>query len=154
MSHFVPRALGWIPDLPDSRDYTLEHPKAQRLIGSAASLLERARAQTKADLTDDMPVVDDQGVLRASTAFAVLAIVEYFEKRCRRAARPSKLFLYRMSLKLRNLEHDVGVDFRTTFKALAKFGVPPDRFWPYSERDRKSTRLNSVTSASRMPSSA
>jgi hypothetical protein len=35
-------------------------------------------------------------------------------------------------LRLHGTTDDIGIDFRTTFKALFRFGTPPQRFWPYS----------------------
>lgn len=74
--------------------------------------------------------VEDQQALNSSTASAVLALVEYFERRaCGRTFEGSKLFLYKMARTLRRTRGDCGVDLRTTFKALVRFGAPPYDMW-------------------------
>lgn len=79
---------------------------------------------------------DDPGCLNASTSFAVLDLVDYFERRihgCRLDS--SKLFLYKVTRNLRSEDSmsfgDTGAELRTTFKALQKYGVPTEDNWPY-----------------------
>jgi C1A family cysteine protease len=130
MSHFIPPGLGWQPSLDDPRDYTLDHPQVQELIGDL-NLGQRPREKS-ADLREFFPEVEDQGPLNSSCAFAVLGLVEYFETRCHDSPlEASRLFLYQMALRLRGTTDDVGTDLRTTLKALRRFGSPPQPFWPY-----------------------
>lgn len=146
MSPFIPPGLGWIPDLPDPRDYTPRHEAIAPLLKQLKPS-RRKRLPDEVDLRRDdegeyFTAVEDQGPLNSSTAFAVLSLVEYFERRIRgRTFEGSKLFLYKVTRNLRQRRPlypqgthslgDTGADLRTTLKALAKFGVPPEEVWPY-----------------------
>lgn len=146
MSPFIPPGLGWIPDLPDPRDYTPRHEAIAPLLKQLKPS-RRKRLPDEVDLRRDdegeyFTAVEDQGPLNSSTAFAVLSLVEYFERRVMgRTFEGSRLFLYKVTRNLRQRRPlyaqgthsvgDTGADLRTTFKALAKFGVPPEEVWPY-----------------------
>ncbi len=140
MSKFIPQGMGWQPDLPDARDYTYRHNQIQSLLGS----LKPATCEELPDEVDlrrdceDEYFTDpeDQGPLNCSSAFAVLSLVEYFERRVRsHTFEGSKLFLYKVTRNLIHNHHqvtgDTGADLRTTFKAIVQFGVPPEEHWPY-----------------------
>jgi C1A family cysteine protease len=45
---------------------------------------------------------------------------------------PSRLFLYKVARQLSYLTGDSGVSFRPVFKALLRFGAPPEEYWPYN----------------------
>ncbi|MEJ6486848.1 C1 family peptidase [Nostoc punctiforme UO1] len=78
--------------------------------------------------------VRDQGSLNSCTAFAAIALLEYFENRSfGKSIDASPLFLYKAARNKMNLEGDVGVSIRETIKVLALFGVPPEESWPYEE---------------------
>jgi C1A family cysteine protease len=140
VSKFVPPAMGWIPDLPDARDYTYRHDEVLQLLGR----LKRSRRKTlpnEVDLRRDddgeyFSPPENQGPLNCSAACAVLGLVEYFERRVRgRTFEGSKLFLYkvtrnRLQKRLR-VTGDTGADLRTTLKVLVHFGVPGEEHWPY-----------------------
>tara|TARA_R110002073_G_scaffold73085_17_gene178879 strand:- start:32593 stop:33369 length:777 start_codon:yes stop_codon:yes gene_type:complete len=87
--------------------------------------------------TEYFTVVDDQGELNASSAFAALSAVEYFERRVTgRTYDGSRLFLYqatrhRIAKAGRDLA-DSGADLRSTLKVLTHIGVPPEEYWPYN----------------------
>lgn len=142
--------MGWIPDLPDPRDLPHRHPAIVELLEQ----LPRNRRKTlpdDVDLSGDGEVhfigdVREQGALNSSTAFAVLGLVEYFERRVHgRIFTPSHLFLYKVTRNLMQQRPqrigdsaatthstgDTGADLRTTLKALSTFGVPPETAWPY-----------------------
>jgi C1A family cysteine protease len=126
----------------DPRDYSYRH----QAIGSQ---LNQLKPMQNEELPDEVDLrnessggqrffaeADDPGDLNAATAFAVLDLVDYFERRVNgRPLDSSKLFLYKVTRNLRN-EHsfsvgDTGADIRTTFKALRSYGVPPEEQWPY-----------------------
>ncbi len=139
--------MGWIPDLPDARDYTFQHecilPLLRRLAPASRELPDEV------DLCSDdegnyFSGIEDQGALNSSTAFAVLGLIEYFERRIYgRTCDPSKQFLYRVARNLRTLPAphsatpwggqccDDGADLRTTLKAVVQFGIVPEQHWPY-----------------------
>lgn len=148
MSRFVPQGMGWIPDLPDARDYTYRHGAVLPLL----QRLKRARCK-KLPENVDLRVGDegeslftepeDQGPLNCSASFAIVSMIEYFERRCRGCTfEASKLFLYKVTRNrlqkqwqvgeaFRHSMGDTGADLRTTLKVLAQFGVPPEEHWPY-----------------------
>jgi C1A family cysteine protease len=128
-----PRGMGWQRDLKDGRDYRPDHAAVNELLSKLGrSRLRRQRLPASIDLREYFFTPQDQGSLNSSSAFAVLALVGYFEARSRgHVLDASRLFLFQIALKLLGLTGNAGVDLRTTFKALARFGAPPERFWPY-----------------------
>lgn len=115
-------AKGWVPDLPDQRDYTyLATPEQVQSLPSAV------------DLRADMPGIYDQGQLGSCTAQAVAAAME-FDRRKERLTDfiPSRLFIYYYT---RVLEHTVSIDsgasLRDTTKTVARRGACPESEWPY-----------------------
>ncbi len=78
--------------------------------------------------------VRDQGSLNSCTAFAAVALLEYFAKRnSNHYTDASPLFLYKAARNKMNATGDVGASIRETIKVLALFGVPPEESWPYDE---------------------
>jgi C1A family cysteine protease len=128
--------MGWLPDLSDPRDYTTEH-KQVRLLLQRLKRRRRRPLPAVVDLRADEHGVyflppEDQGPLNCSSVFAILSLVEYFERRALgNTFEPAKLFLYKMARKVRGLPGDSGVDLRSTLKALVRYGVPPAQYWPY-----------------------
>ncbi len=140
MSKFIPKGMGWHPDLPDPRDYTHRRRRVKKLLRR----LEPANGKTlpsAVDLRRDaegeyFTPPEDQGPLNSSCAFAVLSLVEYFERRGRgRTFEGSARFLYKVTRsrmqKLLRVTGDTGTDLRTTLKELVQCGVPPEEHWPY-----------------------
>ncbi|WP_199322772.1 MULTISPECIES: C1 family peptidase [Calothrix] len=86
------------------------------------------------DLSFWFSPVRDQGSLKSCTAFAAIALLEYFQNRnFGKSTDASPLFLYKAARNKMNLEGDLGVSIRETMKVLALFGVPPEQSWPYEE---------------------
>src|SRR5205085_900747 len=57
---------------------------------------------------------------------------EYFERRAfGHHLDASRLFLYKATRNLMHVTGDTGAYLRTTMKALACFGAPPEDYWPY-----------------------
>lgn len=78
--------------------------------------------------------VEDQGSLNSCTANAAIALMEYFQKKSfRKYIDSSRLFLYKATRNLMQIEGNVGTSIRSTMKAMALFGVPPEEYWPYQE---------------------
>lgn len=76
--------------------------------------------------------IEDQGTLNACTAFAGIALMEYFtNKQNGKYTDLSPLFLYKVARNLLSLSGDVGSSVRATIKSMALFGVPPARLWDY-----------------------
>lgn len=132
--------MGWIPDLPDPRDYTFRHeavlPLLKRLKRRRQKSLPDAVDLRRDDEGEYFTEPHDQGALNCSAAFSILSLVEYFERRARgRTFEGSPRFLYKVTRnvlgKRRRVTGDTGADLRTTLKVLTSIGVPPEEFWPY-----------------------
>lgn len=145
MLEFSPQGMGWIPDFPDPRDYIYQHPQVLPLLRSLKQPTTQ-QVPREVDLrTGDegeqfFSNAEHQGELNSSSAFAALSLVEYFERRILgKTFSGSKLFLYKVARNLRwdgaaQAEADVGIDLRTTLRALQRFGVPIEAIWPYDQR--------------------
>jgi C1A family cysteine protease len=113
---------GWIPDLPDHRDflYAALRPAGVRLPKSV-------------DLRPNMSPVENQGQLGSCTANALAGALEFLEVK---SGQPlvdlSRLFIYYNE---RAIEHtissDSGAMIRDGIKTLASLGVCPEKEWPY-----------------------
>lgn len=127
---------GWIPDRPDLRDYTDEHPVLGAL--KLTAIKEKAIKGTppvKVDLTPWCTPVENQGMLGSCTANAAVGIVEYYEKRVfGRYIDGSRLFVYKTTRSLLGWVGDTGATLRSTMAALALFGVPPETYWGYTDK--------------------
>jgi C1A family cysteine protease len=142
-----PRALGmgWLPDLPDFRDYTIEFDEIEprlKLLGqkdSVKAMLKKVKVTaarislpTSVDLRAWCSPIEDQDGIGSCTAHAGVGLVEYFEKRSfGRYINASRLFLYKVTRDLLQLVGDTGAYLRTTMGAMRLFGVPPEEYWPY-----------------------
>lgn len=134
--------LGWLPDYPDFRDYTPEHEEVageMKKDKRAAKLLADspiAAPPPNVDLRPWCPPIENQGAIGSCTANAGVGLVEYFERRAFGAhTDASRLFLYKATRNLLLWTGDTGAYLRTTMGALALFGVPPERYWPYVTPD-------------------
>ena len=84
------------------------------------------------DLSYWCSAVEDQGRLNACSAFAGVALLEYFANRSSGTYMDaSPLFLYKAARNLAQASGDVGASLRETMRAMEKFGVPPVQYWPY-----------------------
>lgn len=142
-------AMGWLPDYPDFRDYTIEHdrvdPKLQPLgqKDSVKAMLRKVRAAQPAkaipptvDLRAWCSPIENQLNLGSCTANAGVGLVEYFERRAfGKHLDASRLFLYKVTRDLLHWTGDTGAFLRTVMKAMTLFGVPPEEYYPYSVPD-------------------
>lgn len=126
--------MGWQREIPDFRDYTVGNNKEM------ASLFHRSRAITppkagignKCNLTRWCSPIEDQENIGSCTAHAGVGLIEYYERRAHNDhIDASRLFLYKVTRNLLHLTGDTGAWLRTTMKAMALFGVPPEEYWPY-----------------------
>jgi len=113
---------GWIPDLPDQRDFLYSAIRAAP-----------ARMPKAVDLSSFMSPVEDQGQLGSCTANALAGALEFLElKAGEKLVDLSRLFVYYNE---RALEHSIGIDsgamLRDGIKSLAKQGVCAEKKWPY-----------------------
>ncbi len=123
----VPNYYGWVPDLPDRRDYLYSAMRAVPAV-----------LPPRVDLRETCSKVEDQGDLGSCTANALGGCVEFLEKKDVKKgngvkfADVSRLFIYYNE---RVLEHsirsDSGAQIRDGIKTLAKQGVCTEKSWPY-----------------------
>jgi C1A family cysteine protease len=113
---------GWVPDVPDQRDYLL-----------SAAMRIPAKLPAKVDLRPLCSKVEDQGQLGSCTANALAGALEFLERKDEVAFEDvSRLFIYYNE---RAIEHtiasDSGAMIRDGIKTLAKQGVCAEKKWPY-----------------------
>jgi len=127
---------GWIPPQPDLRDYTEKTPEILKManmlkVGPAKKALG---LPAKVDLRPWCSPIENQGQLGSCTAHAAMGIVEYFQRRAFGAhIDGSRLFVYKTTRNLMGVVGDTGAWLRNTMGALALCGVPPERYWPYTD---------------------
>lgn len=114
---------GWIPDLPDHRDWKYAAPA--RVLADLPS---------RVDLRDYCPEVLDQGELGSCTANAI-ANAHLFDQMAQQAKHPmppSRLFIYFNERWTEGtVQSDSGAQIRTGIKTIADYGVCSEKRWPY-----------------------
>jgi len=138
----VRRGMGWLPDYPDIRDYTFEskdilkREDIQALVApTGLGKADEATLPSSVDLRRWCPPVEDQGGIGSCTANAGVGMVEYYEKRAfGKHLDASRLFLYKVTRNLAELQGDSGAYIRSTMGALVLFGIPPEKYWPYTDK--------------------
>jgi C1A family cysteine protease len=124
--------MGWVPDLPDFRDLSSSSNKIKTMINKTRKGKDIANLPDVVDLTEWCSPIENQLNIGSCTANAGVAILEYFERRAfGKHIDASRLFLYKTTRKLMGLKGDTGAYLRDTMKAMATFGVPPTKYYPY-----------------------
>jgi C1A family cysteine protease len=116
------RAYGWVPDIPDQRDYRFR-----------TVLKVPARLPRQVDLRPLCSKVEDQGQLGSCTANALAGAIEFLVRKDKQPFLDfSRLFIYYNE---RVIEHTVNSDsgamIRDGIKTLAKQGACNEKSWPY-----------------------
>jgi C1A family cysteine protease len=113
---------GWVPDLPDARDYLYAAPEAVL-----------ATLPKTVDLRPDCPPVYDQGQLGSCTANAIGAAFEFAQRKEQLADfMPSRLFIYYNERKIEGtVDEDSGAMIRDGIKSVHKLGVCDEKLWTY-----------------------
>ncbi|HWB63868.1 MAG TPA: hypothetical protein VG603_10185, partial [Chitinophagales bacterium] len=108
---------GWLPDLPDHRDFMYSAP---------AKVL--SKLPPKVDLTSKCPPVYDQGDLGSCTANAISGAIEFeLKKQKAPVFMPSRLFIYYNERAIENsINSDSGAQIRDGIKSVNKQGVCPE----------------------------
>ena len=117
-----PKWYGWLPDLPDHRDFMY-----------AAVAPRIARLPKKVDLRPKCSPVENQGQLGSCTANALVGALEFLElKEGRQLVDLSRLFVYYNERLIEGtVDQDSGAFLRDGIKSLARQGVCPEKEWPY-----------------------
>lgn len=135
-------AMGWQPELPDHRDWIIdEHPQGVQLLQRGMPLFVGAPKPAQfpvqalpqeVDLRSHCSPIENQGRLGSCTAQAGVGLVEFLEKRALgRHVDGSRLFVYKTTRNILGWTGDTGAYVRTTMKAMAKYGICEERYWPY-----------------------
>jgi C1A family cysteine protease len=113
---------GWVPDVPDQRDYLL-----------SAVLRIPATLPPLVDLRHLCSKIEDQGQLGSCTANALAGALEYLERKDKVAFEDfSRLFIYYNERVIEHtIQSDSGATLRDGIKTLAKKGVCSEKKWPY-----------------------
>lgn len=143
--------MGWLRDYPDFRDFTMNWDKvSQRLkrlgqvpikemfkkIGISNLSDVYTTIPDKIDLRQWCSPIENQESIGSCTAHAGVGLVEYFEKKAFNTyIDASRLFLYKTTRNLLELQGDTGAYLRSTMAALTLFGVPPERYMHYNITD-------------------
>lgn len=114
---------GWLPDLPDHRDFTYNAP---------SHVIKKLPA--KVDLRNQCPPVYMQGQLNSCTANAIGAAIEFemMKQKDSNVFTPSRLFIYYNERGLENtIAMDCGAHIRDGMKCVNQIGYCPEEMWPY-----------------------
>ncbi|WP_052207543.1 C1 family peptidase [Sinomonas humi] len=114
---------GWVPDVPDQRDY---------LFAAPPEVLGALPAST--DLTAQCPPVYDQGQLGSCTANAIAGALEFDADKegISGYTTPSRLFIYYNERVMENtVSSDSGAQIRDGIKSVGAQGACPEAEWPY-----------------------
>jgi len=127
-----PVGTGWLPPVPDLRDYTEDHEKIKPIKQKLKLKTGKAKMPESVDLRDWCSPVENQLNLGSCTAHAAMGIVEYFERRAYgKHIDGSRLFLYKTTRNLMKEKGDTGALMRNVMGALVLCGIPDEKYWPY-----------------------
>jgi len=123
----MPRRIqrfGWVPDIPDPRDF---------LFAAPAAVLQNLPAS--ADLTTQCPPVYDQKQLGSCTANAIGGAFEFEQGNLKlQEWVPSRLFIYYNERATEGTTNqDSGARIRDGIKSVVKQGVCRETEWPYTD---------------------
>jgi C1A family cysteine protease len=128
-----PVGTGWLPQVPDMRDYTGNHPEIMEFNQKLELKTEKQNQPSAVDLREWCSPVENQLSLGSCTAHAGVGIVEYYEKRAYgRHTEGSRLFLYKTTRNLMQQTGDTGAWIRNVICAMVLCGVPDEKYWPYN----------------------
>ena len=126
------RAGGWLPDYPDSRDYTPESKPIKQMLAKTGIRSVPKNLPKKVDISQWCSPIEDQGMIGSCTAHAAVGLIEYFERKAfGKHVDASRLFLYKVTRNLMHMTGDTGAFLRTTMEAMVLFGAPPEEHYPY-----------------------
>ena len=130
MPSFFPGGLAWHRDLPDPQDFGPEHPRVVELLDGLAPADDNG--VDAIDWREYCGEPRDHGPFPTSAAHACAALLQYFERRALgELFHPAALFIHQTAERLmRGTDHS-GAGLRMTFKAITRFGVPPEQHWRY-----------------------
>jgi len=116
------KRYGWVPDLPDARDFLYAAPEAVL-----------ANLPREVDLRPQCPPIYDQGQLGSCTANAIGAAFEFMQNtESLPDFMPSRLFIYWNERLIEGtVDEDSGAMIRDGIKSVHRLGVCTEDTWPY-----------------------
>jgi C1A family cysteine protease len=116
---------GWLPDLPDHRDFRYAVVRQAALAQAVPPLV---------DLRAQCPPVYNQGSLGSCTANAIAGAFQFeLMKQKLPVFSPSRLFIYYNERVLEgHVKEDSGAQLRDGVKSVATLGVCDETLWPYT----------------------
>ncbi|MFQ4147463.1 C1 family peptidase [Arthrobacter sp. LAPM80] len=114
---------GWVPDLPDQRDFHFAAPTAVHVALPPA-----------VDLRPGCPPVYDQGQLGSCTGNGVAGVVQFdaLKEQLPDTSTPSRLFIYYNERVIEGtVASDAGAQIRDGIKTVATTGACDETLWPY-----------------------
>ncbi len=118
----IARSYGWVPDVPDHRDYLYKN------------IRRKLRPPKKIDLRIFCSPVEDQGQLGSCTANALAGNMEFVDVKTPPSGYVdvSRLFIYyNERVLIHTVKNDSGAMLRDGIKTLTKQGVCTEKSWPY-----------------------
>ena len=115
------RNYGWVPDIPDGRDY---------LYSAIRPII---RLPDKVDLRQNCSGIEQQGNLGSCTAQAIAGNLEFLDKKADGSYTDvSRLFIYYNERALMGtIDYDSGASLRDGIKTLKNDGACHEETWPY-----------------------
>jgi len=138
--------MGWLPDYPDIRDYSIDKNDVSdglKLLGQKKSVkamlkkigideIPKLQIPVEIDLRPWCSPIENQQALGSCTAQAGIGLIEYYVRKVySKDLDLSRLFLYKATRNLLGWTGDTGAFLRTTMGAMRIFGAPPEKYWPY-----------------------
>ena len=114
---------GWVPDLPDQRDFHF-----------AATAAVQASLPPAVDLVAACPPVYDQGQLGSCTGNGVAGVLQFdaLKEGLADTSTPSRLFIYYNERVIEGtVASDAGAQIRDGIKTVASTGACDETMWPY-----------------------
>jgi C1A family cysteine protease len=120
------KRYGWIPDLPDTRDFP--YVQLTEVIPTIPSQI---------DLRQYCTPIENQGQIGCCTACALVGNLEFLKlKKLDKVMNFSRLFLYYNERLIRHTEKvDSGASLRDGIKSLVKLGDCLETLWPFTEKE-------------------
>jgi len=124
--------LGYLPELPDIRDLHIKSDVIAKILEPLGLMKASPSLPASVDIRQYCSPIENQLQLGSCTANAGVGLLEYFERKSfGKHIDASRLFLYKATRDLMQVTGDTGAYIRTTLGAIALFGIPPEKYWPY-----------------------
>lgn len=121
---------GWLPPMPDLRDYTPDTPQIREI---SKKIFTINKLPDRVDSRQWCSPVENQFSLGSCTAHAGIGLIEYYENHAYgKHLEGSRLFLYKVTRNLMQVKGDTGAWLRNVAGALTLFGVLDEKYLPYS----------------------